>query len=71
MQIAEWLKIQQIPRTVFARRIRVSKSYMTDLCNHGAWPGAKIMWRIIRATRGEVRPWDFLEASMQAARAKR
>lgn len=61
MKLAKYLEDKAIARGDFARKIKVTQSYVTYLCAGKAWPSKKVMARIERATNGEVRANDFLQ----------
>lgn len=61
MRLADYLERRNIPRSQFARNIKVADSYVTHLCQGKAWPSRKIVGRIIKATDGKVTANDFLK----------
>lgn len=60
MQLSEWLRREGVTRVDFAKRIGVSPSHVTGLCDGVSWPGRDVAAEILKATNGEVTPGDFL-----------
>jgi hypothetical protein len=60
MLLRDWLRRERVKRIDFAKRVRISPSYLTDLCSGVAWPGRDVAERVMRETGGEVTPLDFL-----------
>ena len=75
MKLADWLKKTGTRRYVFAKRIGVQPSVVSDYCKGRFCPRPKVAEAIIRETSGEVTANDFLsivplptsEASAEAA----
>jgi len=63
MKLADWLKETKIRRYVFAERIGVQPSVISDYCNGKYCPRPKIAEAIIRETGGAVTANDFLSIS--------
>ncbi len=62
MRLSAWLKLNRMTRSSFATRIGLSPGAVTQICNHdGAWISRETAELIVRATRGEVTPNDFLQ----------
>lgn len=59
MKLVDWLKRESVTKSAFADRIGVSPATVTSLCNDG-WMGRDVAAAIVRETRGEVGPNDFL-----------
>src|SRR6185295_1580748 len=61
MKLTEWLSSQNISRVEFARRVGLSPSAVTQLCNNeGAWLSRETAETIFRETQGQVTPNDFM-----------
>lgn len=60
MKLADWLKATKTRRYVFADRIGVRASMITDYCNGTVWPGRDKMEAIARETDGKVTANDFV-----------
>ena len=73
MKLADWLsqldengkRLRR--RRVFAAKIGVSASMVTEYCRSGAWPSAAIMQKITDETGGEVTANDFVEHAAEKA----
>jgi DNA-binding transcriptional regulator YdaS (Cro superfamily) len=63
MKLAEWLKQTKIRRYVFAERIGVQPSVISDYCKGKYCPRPKVAEAIIRETGGAVTANDFLSIS--------
>jgi 3,4-dihydroxy 2-butanone 4-phosphate synthase/GTP cyclohydrolase II len=65
MRLDEWLRLNDISRVNFARRIGVSPATITQLCNRdGAWMSREMAELICRETQGAVTPNDFIAAGL-------
>lgn len=61
MDLAAWLKAKNVTRSAFAKRIRVTPGAVTQMCNQiNPWVSRETAELILRETRGEVTPNDFL-----------
>lgn len=60
MRLADWLKQTNTLRYVFAEKIGVSASVVTDYCEGRIWPGKDKIEAIVKATRGAVTANDLL-----------
>jgi DNA-binding transcriptional regulator YdaS (Cro superfamily) len=60
MKLADWLKKTGTRRFIFARRIGVQPSVISDYCNGRYAPRRKTAEAIVRETGGEVTANDFL-----------
>lgn len=60
MKLADWLKGQKMSRKDFALATGLSRSYVTELCQHAAWPRREVVNKISHATGGMVSANDFL-----------
>lgn len=61
MDLAAWLKAKNVTRSAFAKRIRVTPGAITQMCNqNNPWVSRETAELIVRETRGEVTPNDFL-----------
>jgi DNA-binding transcriptional regulator YdaS (Cro superfamily) len=63
MKLAEWLKQTKTRRYIFAGRIGVQPSVISDYCKGRYCPRPKIAAAIIRETGGAVTANDFLSVS--------
>jgi DNA-binding transcriptional regulator YdaS (Cro superfamily) len=63
MKLADWLRQTKTRRYVFAERIGVRPSVVSDYCNGKYCPRPKIAEAIIRETGGAVTANDFLSIS--------
>jgi 3,4-dihydroxy 2-butanone 4-phosphate synthase/GTP cyclohydrolase II len=61
MILSAWLKANKIQRYVFAARIGVTPSMITEYCDRGVWPRKEVMQAIVRETNGAVTANDFLD----------
>lgn len=67
MKLAEWLKLNDVSRIDFARKIGVSPGTITQLCNQDdAWLSRETAELISRETKGAVTPNDFLSLTPAA-----
>jgi DNA-binding transcriptional regulator YdaS (Cro superfamily) len=60
MKLAEWLKSTKTRRFLFAERVGVSPSMITDYCKGRSWPRREIIHAIERETGGQVTANDLL-----------
>jgi 3,4-dihydroxy 2-butanone 4-phosphate synthase / GTP cyclohydrolase II len=61
MKLDAWLKLNNVSRSDFARRIGVSKGAISQICNQeNAWVSRETATHILRETQGAVTPIDFL-----------
>src|SRR6202008_4608002 len=61
MKLTEWLASRNISRVEFARRIGLSPSAVTQLCNNEeAWLARETAEVILREKNGQVTPNDFM-----------
>lgn len=60
MKLDEWLKTNSVKRQEFAKRIGVSASMVTGLCNGSIWPGRDTVASIIRETEGAITADSFV-----------
>ena len=61
MQLADWLRGQNIQRNTFARRIGLTPGAVTQMCGRGgAWVSRETAMTIFRETGGAVTPNDVL-----------
>jgi 3,4-dihydroxy 2-butanone 4-phosphate synthase/GTP cyclohydrolase II len=61
MKLDAWLKLKNVSRSDFARRIGVSKGAISQICNQeNAWVSRETATHILRETQGAVTPIDFL-----------
>ena len=60
MKLSEWLRRERIKRSEFARRIGVTPSHVTGLCDGGTWPSRATAAAVERETNGAVKPNDFV-----------
>lgn len=67
MKLLEWLKKTKTRRYIFAGRIGVQPSVVSDYCKGRYCPRPKIAEAIIRETGGEVTANDFLSIAPEAA----
>jgi 3,4-dihydroxy 2-butanone 4-phosphate synthase/GTP cyclohydrolase II len=62
MKLDDWLKLNNVSRSDFARRIGMSKGSVSQFCNQDkAWVSREAAQQILRETGGAVTPNDFLE----------
>lgn len=66
MKLADWLKQNGTKRYVFAGRIGVTASMVTDYCEGRTMPGRDKLESIVRETSGSVTANDFLSAEAVA-----
>ena len=66
MKLADWLDRNNIKRYVFAQRVGVRASVVTDYCKGIIRPGPDKMEAIVRETAGAVTADDFLSPEAQA-----
>lgn len=59
MKLSDWLAREGLTRRDFAKRIGVSPATLTSLCD-GGWMLRSTAEAVMRETRGEVTPTDFL-----------
>jgi DNA-binding transcriptional regulator YdaS (Cro superfamily) len=67
MKLADWLKKTKTRRYVFAERIGVQPSVVSDYCKGKYCPRPKVAEAIIRETAGEVTANDFLSIAPDVA----
>ena len=60
MKLQDWLKANAVSQSRFAKRIKTEQPYISLICRKRIWPSHNVMLRIIRETKGAVRPEDFL-----------
>ena len=61
MKLSDWLNAHNVSRVEFARRTGLSPSAVTQLCNNDdAWLSRETAEVILRETKGEVTPNDFI-----------
>lgn len=60
MMLADWLKKTRTRQYIFARKIGVRDSVVSDYVNGRLQPSAETWERIVAATGGEVTPNDHL-----------
>jgi len=61
MKLGEWLKLNNVSRSDFARRTGLSKGSISQICNQDdAWVSRETARQILRETGGAVTPNDFL-----------
>jgi 3,4-dihydroxy 2-butanone 4-phosphate synthase/GTP cyclohydrolase II len=66
MKLGEWLKLNHVSRTDFARRTGLSKASVSQICNQDdAWVSRETAEIILRETKGVVTPNDFLSCSLK------
>lgn len=62
MKLADWLKMTRTRKYIFARKIGVRASMVSDYCNGHAIPQRRdVMQAIVRETGGRVTPNDFYD----------
>lgn len=66
MKLEQWLKKTKTRRYVFAERIGVTPSMITDYCAGKSWPQRDKFEAIARETDGKVMPNDFLRQTETA-----
>ncbi len=66
MKLVDWLKQTKTRRYVFAERIGVTPSVVTDYCEGRIWPGKDKVEAIVRETAGAVTPNDLLSDEAKA-----
>ncbi|MFO1148740.1 MAG: 3,4-dihydroxy-2-butanone-4-phosphate synthase [Alsobacter sp.] len=65
MRLDDWLRLNDMSRVTFARRVGVSPATITQLCNRdGAWMSREMAELICRETQGAVTPNDFIAAGL-------
>jgi 3,4-dihydroxy 2-butanone 4-phosphate synthase/GTP cyclohydrolase II len=62
MQLSHYLRWKGESRADFARRTGLSEGMISLLCRHETWMSRDTAKLIMRATKGQVTPTDFLEA---------
>jgi 3,4-dihydroxy 2-butanone 4-phosphate synthase/GTP cyclohydrolase II len=61
MKLGDWLKLNNVSRSDFARRIGLSKGSISQICNQDdAWVSRETAQQILRETGGTVTPNDLL-----------
>jgi len=60
MKLADWLQTTNTRRYVFAERVGVSSSVVTDYCKGRYCPRPEVMRAIFRETDGKVTANDFM-----------
>lgn len=62
MKLADWLKMTKMRQYVFARRVGVTSSMVSDYCHGRAVPQRlDVVEKIFRETDGQVTPNDFYD----------
>lgn len=60
MKLKTFLEMSGIPQTDFAQLINVSPAMVSYMAGGKKDPGLRLAMKIQRATKGKVRPEDFL-----------
>lgn len=68
MQLSDWLTLQKINRSEFARRLGVSPGAVTGWCDGSFWISKDNAQRIFTATKGAVTPTDFLHTKVASGK---
>ena len=66
MQLAKWLKRNNVKRVDFAKRIDVTPQTITGWCDGSFWISREKAKRVVEETKGQVTPNDFLQAVERA-----
>jgi len=65
MKLGDWLKLNNVSRSDFARRTGLSKGSISQICNQeNAWVSRETAQQIMRETGGAVTPNDLLDPSI-------
>ncbi len=67
MTLAEWIKSEGITRSSAARRLGVSPSYLTELCQGKRFPSAGLACRIVDESEGLVTLRELVNGPKAAA----
>lgn len=70
MNLSDWLKLNKVSLTEFARRARIERVQAVWKYAHGhAIPSRPNMMKIFEATSGQVTPNDFYDLNTKNAQA--
>ena len=64
MTLKEYLKINKITQSKFARRCGITRSAVSHFVANRRYPSPEVLRRIILASNGEVKPNDFFNETM-------
>ena len=60
MDVVEYLKANNLNRSQFAKKLGISPTHMSDICNGKKVPSLALARHIIEVTKGEVTVADLL-----------
>lgn len=70
MRLEEYLRINNISKTDFARSIGMSIAHITNICNGWKNPSIKVIRKIIEATDGQVNVADLFNPEVPRKQTK-